>query len=189
MGAPEAAQVADMLGSMGGDLVWPLLDRIVEGDGKGAIAEAERIAARSVSLDMALEADLGIDSIKRVEILSAIRERAPGQREVQLTEFAALRTLGQIVEHMRQGSGAGATAASEPALEVVAAQIPAADAVGVFVGFAEEIGRGDAAHQEGGHVQPLPAGQVVPEQYCDLGVEVRHVIERAPARHPWSCTF
>ena len=54
-GKVTAAQVAQMLGSLGGDLVWPLLDRIVEGDGKGTIAEAERIAQRSLSLDTALE--------------------------------------------------------------------------------------------------------------------------------------
>ncbi len=53
-GKVTAAQVADMLGSLGGDLLWPLLERIVEGDGKGAIAEAERIASRSISFDTAL---------------------------------------------------------------------------------------------------------------------------------------
>src|ERR1700693_4957492 len=54
-GRVSAAQVADMLGSLGGDLVWPLLERIVAGDGKGTVEEAERIAARSISLDIALE--------------------------------------------------------------------------------------------------------------------------------------
>src|SRR6202171_5529964 len=53
-GKVSALQVAEMLGSLGGDLVWPLLERIVAGDGKGAIAEAERIASRSLSLDSAL---------------------------------------------------------------------------------------------------------------------------------------
>jgi hypothetical protein len=36
---------------------------------------------------MELEADLGIDSIKRVEILSAMRERAPNLPEVKPTEL------------------------------------------------------------------------------------------------------
>ena len=53
-GKVTALQVAEMLGSLGGDLVWQLLERIVEGDGKGAIVEAERIASRSLSLDSAL---------------------------------------------------------------------------------------------------------------------------------------
>jgi DNA polymerase-3 subunit gamma/tau len=54
-GKVTAAQVADMLGSLGGDLVWPLLERIAEGDGKGTIAEADRLASRSISFDAALE--------------------------------------------------------------------------------------------------------------------------------------
>ena len=54
-GRVTATQVAEMLGSLGGDLIWPLLERIVEGDGRAVIAEADRIAARSVSFDAALE--------------------------------------------------------------------------------------------------------------------------------------
>ncbi len=54
-GKVSAAQVAEMLGSLGADLVWPILEKIAAGDGKGTIEEAERIAQRSVSLDTALE--------------------------------------------------------------------------------------------------------------------------------------
>ncbi|MGZ5104761.1 MAG: DNA polymerase III subunit gamma/tau, partial [Usitatibacter sp.] len=54
-GKVSAAQVAQMLGSLGGDLVWPLLEKVVAGDGKGTIEEAQRIAQRSLSLDTALE--------------------------------------------------------------------------------------------------------------------------------------
>jgi DNA polymerase-3 subunit gamma/tau len=54
-GKVERAQVAEMLGTLGGDLVWPILERLAEGDGAGAIAEADRLAARSVSFDTALE--------------------------------------------------------------------------------------------------------------------------------------
>ena len=54
-GKVAAAPVAEMLGSLGGDLVWPLLERIAAGDGKATVEEAERIASRSASLDTALE--------------------------------------------------------------------------------------------------------------------------------------
>jgi DNA polymerase-3 subunit gamma/tau len=54
-GKVTAAQVADMLGSLGGDLMWPLLECIAAGDGAGTVREAERIASRSISLDSALE--------------------------------------------------------------------------------------------------------------------------------------
>jgi DNA polymerase III subunit gamma/tau len=54
-GKITAAQVSDMLGSLGGDLLWPLLERVVDGDGAGTVREAERIAQRSISMDEALE--------------------------------------------------------------------------------------------------------------------------------------
>ena len=58
---------------------------------------------------MELEADLGIDSIKRVEILSAMREREPNLPEVKPAELATLRTLGQIFDHMRAAGGPAIT--------------------------------------------------------------------------------
>src|SRR6478752_4337772 len=50
-GKVNAAQVAEMLGSVGSDLVWPILERVAAGDGKGAVAESEKIAERSISYD------------------------------------------------------------------------------------------------------------------------------------------
>ncbi len=49
---------------------------------------------------MALDTDLGIDSIKRVEILAAVRERVPTLPEFDTTIMASLRTLGEIVAYM-----------------------------------------------------------------------------------------
>jgi DNA polymerase-3 subunit gamma/tau len=54
-GKVTAAQVSDMLGAVGGDLVWPLLEKIAEADGAGALAEAERISERGLSCDQALQ--------------------------------------------------------------------------------------------------------------------------------------
>jgi acyl carrier protein len=51
-------------------------------------------------LEMKLESDLGVDSIKRVEILSALREAIPSLPEVNPGDLAKLSTLGQIVEHL-----------------------------------------------------------------------------------------
>jgi len=53
-----------------------------------------------LNLDMNLEADLGIDSIKRVEILSALQERMPDMPAVKPEDLGALQTLQQIVDHM-----------------------------------------------------------------------------------------
>jgi len=57
-GRISATQVAEMLGAVGADLVWPLLDRIAAGDGPGALAATEKIAERGLSCDQALQ-DMG----------------------------------------------------------------------------------------------------------------------------------
>ena len=59
-GKVTAAQVADMLGAVGGDLVWPLLEAIAAGDGAAALAEVERITQRGLSCDQALQDLAGI---------------------------------------------------------------------------------------------------------------------------------
>jgi acyl transferase domain-containing protein/NAD(P)-dependent dehydrogenase (short-subunit alcohol dehydrogenase family) len=51
-----------------------------------------------LGLDMNIEADLGIDSIKRVEILAAMEEALPGIPTVSPDTMAGLKTLRQIAE-------------------------------------------------------------------------------------------
>lgn len=57
-----------------------------------------------LDLQMDLEADLGIDSIKRVEILSSLEERIPKLPSVSPEAAGTLKTLGQIIEHLASGS-------------------------------------------------------------------------------------
>ena len=54
-----------------------------------------------LDLSMDIEADLGIDSIKRVEILGGLLELYPDLPRPNPEELAELRTLGQIVEYMQ----------------------------------------------------------------------------------------
>ncbi|MEQ9028585.1 MAG: phosphopantetheine-binding protein, partial [Aggregatilineales bacterium] len=65
-----------------------------------------------LEVDMDIEADLGIDSIKRVEILGAMRDQFPELPQLKPEELAELRTLGEIVEYMNthQPAANGATA-------------------------------------------------------------------------------
>jgi malonyl CoA-acyl carrier protein transacylase len=95
------------------------------------VAEKTGYPAEMITREMELEADLGIDSIKRVEILSAVRERAPGLPELDPAQLGALRTVGQIVEHLEKAIGAsGATATRDArtssALSALSTSLPAA---------------------------------------------------------------
>jgi NAD(P)-dependent dehydrogenase (short-subunit alcohol dehydrogenase family) len=53
-----------------------------------------------LELDMALESDLGIDSIKRVEILSALQERLPQAPAVRPEHLGTLQTLRQVADFL-----------------------------------------------------------------------------------------
>ncbi len=55
-----------------------------------------------LELEMDMEADLGIDSIKRVEILGAMQEMYPNLPKPNLEDLGELRTIGQIVDYLQQ---------------------------------------------------------------------------------------
>ena len=67
-----------------------------------------------VGLDMEIEADLGIDSIKRVEILSAVQELVPSLPSIPAAELGALRTLRQILERLGGTDGGGGPGGEPP---------------------------------------------------------------------------
>jgi NADP-dependent 3-hydroxy acid dehydrogenase YdfG/acyl carrier protein len=83
--------------------------------------------AEMVGLDMDLETDLGVDSIKRVEILSAVMEKAPGLPEVSAARMAGMRTLREMVAYLGEQAGSAA-AASEVKPARVESQAPGPDA-------------------------------------------------------------
>ena len=66
------------------------------------VSEKTGYPAEMLELDMDMEADLGIDSIKRVEILGALQEMSPDLPEANPEQLGELRTLGQIVEYLQQ---------------------------------------------------------------------------------------
>ncbi|WP_204080228.1 type I polyketide synthase [Mycobacterium riyadhense] len=64
------------------------------------VADKTGYPVEMLDLSMALEADLGIDSIKRVEILSAVQQRVPWLPEVEAAAMAGLATLQEIVDYL-----------------------------------------------------------------------------------------
>ena len=67
------------------------------------VADKTGYPVEMLELEMDIEADLGIDSIKRVEIIGALQEQIPDLPQPNLEEMAEveLRTLGQIVDYMQ----------------------------------------------------------------------------------------
>ncbi|MFO7765523.1 MAG: SDR family NAD(P)-dependent oxidoreductase [Pelovirga sp.] len=121
------------------------------------IAEKTGYPVEMLELGMALDADLGIDSIKRVEILSALQERLPDLPAVKPEDLGVLQTLGQIVEHLQQG-----VAASDPA-PVAAAGTPQVGGDQVSTALLEVI-----AEKTGYPVEMLELGMALD---ADLGID------------------
>ena len=66
------------------------------------VSELTGYPVEMLGMDMDIEADLGIDSIKRVEILSSLEEKIPGLPSVSPDVMGTLKTLGLIVKHLTQ---------------------------------------------------------------------------------------
>ncbi|MFH0725045.1 MAG: SDR family oxidoreductase [Pseudomonadota bacterium] len=80
--------------------------------------------AEMLALDMDIESDLGIDSIKRVEILSTLEEAMPGLPSIEPEAMGRLKTLGQILQHLLPAADAPVISpAPAPAPSVVKASI------------------------------------------------------------------
>lgn len=75
------------------------------------VSEKTGYPSDMLELEMDMEADLGIDSIKRVEILGAMQERHSDLPKLGPEELAELRTLGQIINRMASAGSAPATVA------------------------------------------------------------------------------
>ena len=95
------------------------------------VAEKTGYPPDMLELDMGLDADLGIDSIKRVEILSALQEKLPGAPEISSQQIGAIRTLRQVVDLLGKGAEIAQPApqAAAPAIEISASNAPQIEAV------------------------------------------------------------
>ncbi|MCE9678138.1 phosphopantetheine-binding protein [Shewanella sp. AS1] len=80
------------------------------------VADKTGYPIEMLDLAMDMEADLGIDSIKRVEILGTVQDELPNLPELNPEDLAECRTLGEIVNYMNSklGSEAQASAVSSP---------------------------------------------------------------------------
>ncbi|WED28075.1 phosphopantetheine-binding protein [Vibrio sp. DW001] len=70
------------------------------------VADKTGYPTEMLDLEMDMEADLGIDSIKRVEILGTVQDQIPNLPELNAEDLAECRTLGEIVSYMNGKLGA-----------------------------------------------------------------------------------
>ncbi len=89
------------------------------------VSELTGYPTEMLSMDMDIESDLGIDSIKRVEILSAMEERLPDFPAVSPEIMGSLRTLGEIVAHLSGAAPEAPKPTATPSLEKETPREPA----------------------------------------------------------------
>jgi acyl transferase domain-containing protein/NAD(P)-dependent dehydrogenase (short-subunit alcohol dehydrogenase family) len=97
------------------------------------VADKTGYPVEMVDPSMDLEADLGVDSIKRVQVLGAVQERFPSLPSLGPEQLGTLRTLDQIVEALGVGSDVhpkAEAAAQAPRHTVELVALPAVDLVG-----------------------------------------------------------
>ncbi|MDX6770971.1 MAG: beta-ketoacyl synthase N-terminal-like domain-containing protein [Elusimicrobiota bacterium] len=102
------------------------------------VSEKTGYPAETLNADMDLEGDLGIDSIKRVEILSAVREKLPGAPQVKPEHLGTLRTLRSIADYLSNGMAAPAAAPAVAPAVVAPAAAPSAGVLPVLLGIVAE---------------------------------------------------
>jgi polyketide-type polyunsaturated fatty acid synthase PfaA len=85
----------------------------------GIVSEKTGYPQEMLELSMDMESDLGIDSIKRVEILGSVQDKIPQLQEFPGDGLAEMRTLGQIVDHLKSKMGDDIHRVESSAAEVV----------------------------------------------------------------------
>ena len=80
----------------------PQPDQAVETCLLEVVSQLTGYPVEMLALDMDIEADLGIDSIKRVEILATLEEKMPGLPAIPPDTLGTLKTLGQITAFLKK---------------------------------------------------------------------------------------
>jgi acyl transferase domain-containing protein/NAD(P)-dependent dehydrogenase (short-subunit alcohol dehydrogenase family)/acyl carrier protein len=88
------------------------------------ISEKTGYPPEMLNLEMELDSDLGIDSIKRVEIFSALQERLPQAPQIKSDHLGTLRSLRQIVDFLNTNSSRKAESTGPPTVETKQVQSP-----------------------------------------------------------------
>jgi len=91
-GVPSTAPVSVSANAPSVDMQAVLLE---------VIAEKTGYPVEMLQPEMGLEADLGIDSIKRVEIFAAMSERVPGMKEPDMSELGPLKTIADVAGYLQ----------------------------------------------------------------------------------------
>ncbi|MEU1545310.1 SDR family NAD(P)-dependent oxidoreductase [Nocardia sp. NPDC005745] len=132
LGGTDGAQTTAGPSAVGSESAAPVPDDQLRRALREVVAEKTGYPVEMVDPSMDLEADLGVDSIKRVQVIGALQERFPELPSLGPEQLGTLRTLDQIVAELAGAAGGdvhpkaeAATGTSRHAVELVS--LPALD--------------------------------------------------------------
>ncbi|MGQ4615283.1 SDR family NAD(P)-dependent oxidoreductase [Nocardia sp. R7R-8] len=127
LGAPAAGSSPAASGAADAQVSGETLRRAL----REVVAEKTGYPVEMVDPSMDLEADLGVDSIKRVQVIGALQERFPNLPSLGPEQLGTLRTLDQIVVELAGAAGGdvhpkaeAAAGTSRHAVELVSLSAP-----------------------------------------------------------------
>ncbi|KEK28807.1 type I polyketide synthase [Shewanella xiamenensis] len=132
------------------------------------VAEKTGYPVEMLELSMDMEADLGIDSIKRVEILGTVQDELPNLPELSPEDLAECRTLGEIVALFSQAIPLVSTAVTAAATVSHATQSAVAASPAVSNDVIERTMMAVVADKTGYPVEMLELGM---DMEADLGID------------------
>ena len=96
----------------------------------GLVAEQTGYPEDLLDMDLDLEADLGIDTVKQAEVFAAIREAYGIERDdtLKLRDYPTINHVVGFVRERAPGEGSATAAAAPPAAPAAAPAAPAAAA-------------------------------------------------------------
>ncbi|MBU2424899.1 MAG: KR domain-containing protein [Gammaproteobacteria bacterium] len=132
------------------------------------VADKTGYPTEMLELSMDMEADLGIDSIKRVEILGTVQDELPGLPELSPEDLAECRTLGEIVDYMNSKLPVVSVVAVAPPanVEATTAQVPANN--GLSAALVQQTMMAVVADKTGYPTEMLELGM---DMEADLGID------------------
>ncbi|PWF65138.1 beta-ketoacyl synthase [Shewanella sp. BC20] len=132
------------------------------------VADKTGYPVEMLELSMDMEADLGIDSIKRVEILGTVQDELPNLPELSPEDLAECRTLGEIVALFSQATPVVSTAVVAAATASHATQSAVAKGAAVSNDEIERTMMAVVADKTGYPVEMLELGM---DMEADLGID------------------
>ncbi|EGT3626271.1 KR domain-containing protein [Morganella morganii] len=155
---PEVTPVAPTMNGLSAEKVQQTMMAVV--------ADKTGYPTEMLELGMDMEADLGIDSIKRVEILGTVQDELPGLPELSPEDLAECRTLGEIVSYMNSKLPAAGAIASTAAPVVQTIAAPAAS--GLSAALVQQTMMAVVADKTG---YPTEMLELSMDMEADLGID------------------